>query len=283
MTGVQNADADGTLKEIYAGMMTGVLTEGINAVSLDEGTRGAIEKLLENMAPSIEQMETLREEYRAAGKELPAEIASALNDVATLELITGDADAMWSYVGQQIEGSEEYSAATDRIFEVGGTLPKAISDGMIEKKEQVDRGIDEVYRHLVDRWTGKFSEPIKLNAKLNINYAANQPYSFAYPHAEGGIFNTPHIGMLAEAGAEAYVPLDRSRRSVSIWQQAGEALGVLSGNSSQNEDNRSIVYSPTYQIYGADEATVRSATQGDQERFEMMMDQYLRNQRRLAF
>ena len=123
-----------------------------------------------------------------------------------------------------------------------------------------------------------------MNIPVNItaNYAARQPFSFS-EHAEGGIFDEPHFGVLAEAGPEAYVPLDKSRRSLSIWQQAGQALGVWGGGSQTNQSESSINYNPTYNIYGANESTVRSATKEDQERLEMMMERYIRDQRRLAF
>lgn len=46
------------------------------------------------------------------------------------------------------------------------------------------------------------------------------------PHAAGGIFNTPHLGLVAEAGAEAIIPLTNRSRGLQLWQQAGQALGV---------------------------------------------------------
>ena len=48
-------------------------------------------------------------------------------------------------------------------------------------------------------------------------------------HADGGIFNQEHIARFAEGGkAEAVVPLDASMRTqgLSIWQQAGQMLGI---------------------------------------------------------
>ncbi|MDT8901828.1 phage tail tape measure protein [Anaeroselena agilis] len=50
------------------------------------------------------------------------------------------------------------------------------------------------------------------------------------PHALGGIFNRPHVGLIAEAGVpEAAIPLDGSARSVSLWEKAGQMLGVGGG------------------------------------------------------
>lgn len=47
-------------------------------------------------------------------------------------------------------------------------------------------------------------------------------------HADGGVFDTPHLGIVAEDGPEAIIPLGGKRRSrgLELWQAAGEALGV---------------------------------------------------------
>lgn len=47
-------------------------------------------------------------------------------------------------------------------------------------------------------------------------------------HALGGFFSRPHLGMVAEAGPEAIIPLSSSMRSraMALWQHAGEYLGV---------------------------------------------------------
>lgn len=47
-------------------------------------------------------------------------------------------------------------------------------------------------------------------------------------HAMGGILSRPHLGMVAEAGPEAIIPLSSRLRSraVDIWYQAGHMLGV---------------------------------------------------------
>jgi len=47
-------------------------------------------------------------------------------------------------------------------------------------------------------------------------------------HAMGGMFNRPHMGLVAEAGPEVIIPLSsRLRdRALSLWQMAGDYLGV---------------------------------------------------------
>lgn len=47
-------------------------------------------------------------------------------------------------------------------------------------------------------------------------------------HAEGGIMTRPHVGLVAEDGAEAIIPLSgkRRKRGIELWEQTGEKLGV---------------------------------------------------------
>jgi hypothetical protein len=52
-------------------------------------------------------------------------------------------------------------------------------------------------------------------------------------HAEGGIFTQPHIAQIAEAGAEAVVPLNNSPQGFDIWNRAGEMGGYAERISQQ--------------------------------------------------
>jgi hypothetical protein len=61
-----------------------------------------------------------------------------------------------------------------------------------------------------------------LGGKNNVNVVG---------HAEGGIFTQPHIAQIAEQGAEAVVPLNRSPQGFDIWKQAGELGGYLKSAS----------------------------------------------------
>lgn len=45
-------------------------------------------------------------------------------------------------------------------------------------------------------------------------------------HADGGIFDTPHYGVFAEAGPEAFIPIDGSKNAVDIWENTGNMLGM---------------------------------------------------------
>ena len=51
-------------------------------------------------------------------------------------------------------------------------------------------------------------------------------------HAYGGILTHPHLGLVAEAGPEAIIPLSTGMRGrgLSLWKEAGKRLGVSTSN-----------------------------------------------------
>jgi hypothetical protein len=53
-------------------------------------------------------------------------------------------------------------------------------------------------------------------------------------HAAGGIFKQRHIAEIAEKGAEAVVPLNKSPWGFNLWKQAGELGGYLKTASEQS-------------------------------------------------
>lgn len=56
-----------------------------------------------------------------------------------------------------------------------------------------------------------------------------------FPHATGGIFSTPHIGLVAEAGSEAIIPLENKARGIPLLMSAANELmgDTIMGDSSQ--------------------------------------------------
>lgn len=58
--------------------------------------------------------------------------------------------------------------------------------------------------------------------------------TIASAHAEGGIFDTPHYGVFAEAGPEAFIPIDGSENAKAIWKETGERLGMIDGMPKPN-------------------------------------------------
>ena len=88
-------------------------------------------------------------------------------------------------------------------------------------------------------------------------------------HAAGGIFAKPHIGLVAEAGREAIIPLEDKARGIPLWKAAGEEMGLLFGNTTTNNDNRnsSMIFSPVYNI------TVYGGNPDTEERFRGIIEE----------
>lgn len=69
------------------------------------------------------------------------------------------------------------------------------------------------------------------------------------PHAAGGILTRPHLGLVAEAGPEAIIPLSPSRRgrAIELLQQTSQYLGIIPhaaggifGNITRHFNNETI-------------------------------------------
>lgn len=84
---------------------------------------------------------------------------------------------------------------------------------------------------------------VSANAAITVNYSIANPSktitfdgggsgsTTVHAHALGGIFDTPHFGVFAEAGPEAYIPIDGSENAKAIWKETGELLGMFDGHS----------------------------------------------------
>lgn len=86
-------------------------------------------------------------------------------------------------------------------------------------------------------------------------------------HANGGIFDQEHIARFAEGNkAEAVIPLDSSMRSqgMSIWQQAGQMLGI---NSDLFANMGSPGYAPAAAMAGGGMSGSDSSGGGDSSSF----------------
>jgi TP901 family phage tail tape measure protein len=103
------------------------------------------------------------------------------------------------------------------------TIPGAVSS--------ISEGISGFFSGIKEKVTGFFgSLKDKVTGFLSgAAESASAGYSVATEkHAEGGIMTRPHLGLVAEDGAEAIIPLSgkRRKRGISLWEKAGKMLGV---------------------------------------------------------
>ncbi|MEC1744115.1 phage tail tape measure protein [Schinkia azotoformans] len=82
---------------------------------------------------------------------------------------------------------------------------------------------------------GKFKEWLKLGGgkEKSLPSTSTGGLKQIERYAKGGILTRPHIGMVAEEGPEAVIPLNGSQRAYSLWLRAGQLLGVQARNGKQ--------------------------------------------------
>jgi hypothetical protein len=105
-------------------------------------------------------------------------------------------------------------------------------------------------------------------------------------HATGGIFNNPHLGLVAEAGPEAIIPLNNSVNGQALWQQAGLQGGYLQppalerANTTNNSSTSNVTFSPNITVQGGSgdvQGQVTQALKMSMSEFKTMWQQMQRD------
>lgn len=227
------------------GKIPEALTEGLtNNFNIDEATVGLgnsfAAKLIENALQGIEGSgETI-------GPAISSELESSISN-ATSSLTAGS--EIPARVGENVSANSGnmqagITALTDLAnstlntgfstvgSEAGFEVPGLVSNNIGANASNVIPGC-ELVRSTAASY---LSNPIDVTttANLTINWNVLNPTppisgtTSVTRHAVGGIMTSPHIGMVAEDGAEAIIPLGSKRRSrgLSLWERVGEILGV---------------------------------------------------------
>lgn len=170
---------------------------------------------------------------------------SQVENAATEQLASGTAE-------QEIVTNTTYVPGTTDTSQVTGATEAALSEqtinGTATANVTAQMGTDN-FAETTSAFASRFQSALEsafnktftatTNASITVNYSIANPSktitfsgggtgtATVYAHAAGGIFDTPHYGVLAEAGPEAYIPLDGSDNAKAIWQEAGEILGMM--------------------------------------------------------
>ncbi len=94
---------------------------------------------------------------------------------------------------------------------IGGAIGgEAFTEWVYGQKDKIEKAFGEAWENVVSGLTTS-------DRKGNI-----------LKHAYGGIMTKPHMGIVAEAGPEAIIPLsgEKRQRGIELWQRTGELLGV---------------------------------------------------------
>lgn len=159
--------------------------------------------------------------------------AVPVNVPANITLTAGNVDSSQAVATTQSDVISAFSTA----LPADGTVDVTLAKG----NDNIASVYDYVGGLVRSAWANPYSASGTVNVTLTANYSLANPsktISFgggatgsatvtASLHAEGGIFDEPHLGMVAEAGPEAIIPLDGSGNAMELWQEAGKRLGAL--------------------------------------------------------
>lgn len=164
-----------------------------------------------------------------------SEIESAVSDVPA----NGHTNIT---LDQTNNAAEIYSLVTADVESVfSQTIPTAgYVDVTLDQTNNVGAIYSEVDSEIDSKFSAGFSTSAHVDVTLDwaiVNPTANisvggagsgsASVSAAF-HAEGGLFGNPHLGLVAEDGPEAIIPLGAKRRDrgIDLWMQAGAMLGI---------------------------------------------------------
>lgn len=208
-----------------------------NDISKD--TKQAIAMLLESMQPSIEQVEQLKKQYEDLGMEIPKSLQETLANADLLGAMTaykkfwgtgGDIESVWKVAESYIVNDADYETIEQTLRGYGWELPEAVAEELeASQMETLAPAIDGMYAYSDEYIKELFSQGFDIAADVNVTLnpiisggvsavalAAAKASTGMPGHAEGGIFDKPHVAWFAEDGPEAAIPLDGSSNAVSL-------------------------------------------------------------------
>lgn len=329
-------NADEILNDALGSSLEGMLVSENGLTAFDEnwvaknlggkvkGADGrALAELWETAGPMYDQTVASMEEYQRNGEEIPEEMQDVIKRGAMLGVASGDYSNMYAALG--LAADEDDKQILEGFAEKDLYIPLQIAEAIVGNSDAVDAGVDELREYTERHIQDVMGEDIDVLTRINVEFqAGNSSPTFqiaskvapigagAIPGAkDGGIFDVPHVTWIAEEGPEAAIPLDGSRNAVSLWEQAGERLGVFDdrresfsglaaqimgdpaggGTVNHVEEGGSIVLSPVFHINagGREDVAeaVRDAVRDTMEELEEMvvnvMEREARNHERYAF
>lgn len=307
-------------------IMMDAMVQSLYDNDISKDTKQAIAMLLESMQPSVEQMETLKKKYEDLGMEIPKSVQETLSNADLLSAMTaydkwfgtgGDVESVWKVAQDYIVNNADYEEIEQTLRGYGWELPEAVAEELeTAQTETLAPAIDGMYAYSGDYLNEQFSQGFDVSTDVNVTLnpiitnAAKSTGAAAGigGHAEGGIFDRPHVAWFAEDGPEAAIPLDGSSNAISLWERVGKLLGVFDGgtaagqgkelyngvtnyqttndNSTSDEstDSRQFVFSPQIEIKGnTSREDVEEALNISMEQFRELMEQYIAEKARVSF
>ena len=266
-------------------------TDLVNSFGVDESTKDAINTLLDEMQPQIDEMRSKAKEFEDAGKEIPASLQKGLKDVETLEALGGDFEAIYKVLDTAIAENSEYENTLSQLEKQGAMIPQTLSDSMRSRKDEIDRAARQLRTDAAASLKNEFSAPFDVSANVNVNFrpistvlsSESMSKTGIKHNAEGSIVRSPILSWIGEGGDdEGIIPINRSQRAADLYNQVGQELAAA-GNTGINS-SANVTYAPVINISGnADAEIVQQAVKSGYNEFKQYMSRFMRDSVRLGY
>ena len=300
------------LPEDFMQELQWAISEAMAEAELPSDAQDALGMLVKGMEPSEEQMTQLINQMKQSGQAFPQAFLEGMQSIDMIRAASGDEEGLWGTVGQIIAESPEQALVLEAARQQGAMFPQAAFNAIEAEYPNADTAARQFLEHLKSSFETGITANVPVSVSINTmmtpegqaavgklrNSAKNLP-----GHAEGGIFDTPHIAAFAEKGPEAVVPLDGSQKAISIWQEAGKLLGAYEKNSysriyeslSQNGPRSDSAvpagagyergaFQPVINIYGnTNREDINNGLMMTFEKWKEYMERYEDGRRRVSF
>lgn len=120
------------------------------------------------------------------------------------------------------------SAAIESVKAAFVSLGKAIPEAIVSGFNWAKERLGAAGQWIIDKAMAGVEAARSLGKQIAEGFEAGRQAAKTTAYAMGGIVTRPHLGIVAEAGPEAIIPLSTRMRSkaLELWRQAGEYLGV---------------------------------------------------------
>ncbi len=276
----------------------------VDDMKVDRATRDAFVDLYSPMATALQEFQELQQQMKELGMEIP-EMNEVMDEMASVGVVTGDENAAWQLLGDIAE-ADKYQEYFRAIKENNGYMPEVFAERMEENQQAINLAVQQSYdeaREIINQTYGKGFDiiaPVNLALETVVTTGVNMA-GRVIPHKDGGIFDRPHLGLIAEAGyPEAAIPIDGSQNAIDLWRTTGELLGMegLTGGAEPIADNIEnaalysgtgmeiqVVYNPTFHIDGnlQSREDIEDLLMTDKERLVELLEEIAKDNFRTSF
>ena len=152
--GISEANITGEWGQFFTNMAQ-EFQDGSNQLSWE--TKQNIQDLLNTLEPNQSELEKIAKSYREAGKAVPENIAEGLEEIYTLQAMSGNIDSMYKLLGIKAQDNPEYAKILELAREQGVNIPQQFIDGWNTGADTMGNGIDSFFTGLETASTEDFN------------------------------------------------------------------------------------------------------------------------------